>query len=52
MTQVGKIYANDIEAEQEMDVVRRLRVGGFNIDDMSQYFILPIKICRKLVFGF
>jgi hypothetical protein len=46
MTQVGKIYENDIEAEQEMGVVRRLRKGGFNIDEMSQYFILPIKMCQ------
>jgi hypothetical protein len=56
MTQVGKIYENDFkkfrlqdtsrQAEQEMDVVRRLRVGGFNIDEMSQYFILPIKMCQ------
>ena len=56
MTQVGKIYENDFknfrlqdtlhQAEQEMGVVRRLRVGGFNIDEMSQYFILPIKMCQ------
>ena len=59
-TQVGKIYENDIEkikkkfklqarsreAEQEMEVNQRLIAGGFDIDDMSQYFILPIKMCQ------
>jgi len=56
MTQVGKIYENDTKnfklqarsrkAEQEMEVNQRLIAGGFDIDDMSQYFILPIKMCQ------
>jgi serine/threonine protein kinase len=56
MTQVGKIYENDVQnfrlldtsskAEQEMDVVKRLTDGGFNIAEMSRYFILPIKMCQ------
>jgi len=56
MTQVGKIYENELEnsrlldtsskAAQEMDVVKRLTDGGFNIAEMSRYFILPIKMCQ------